>query len=148
MYPYALLAGLLLLFAYLTSANIDLALAQREDAQQQHMAGQLKAYGSFVAAYAQANPSASGAVADAAAGVPAWLTRPAGMQNRVQSGRAYIFWSASSEAEAFAIARECGFGLTCGVTRSGSIVLPGEATPLSVALPGGIPASGAVVLIL
>lgn len=145
---YALLLGLLLLLGATTASNYERTLAENQSTHVEFVAGQLRAYGGYVAAYAHANPSTTGGVSDAAAGVPAWLQRPPSMAGYVRSGQAFIYMPMPSEAEAFRIARACGGGLKCGVTRSRDLYLPGAGTPIISGLPTSIPANRAVVLVL
>lgn len=148
MYPLSILAGLLLLFSFLSVTNFNRSIAENHVTQTNYVGGQLRAYGSFVAAYARANPGASGGVSDASAGVPSWLIKPPGMAGVVTGGRAFIYFVPPTLAEANEIARGCGGSLMCGVTRSSLLYIPGESSPASVTLPAGIPVSGALVLVL
>jgi len=145
---YAFLAGLLLLFGFLSTNNYQRAIDNNNTSYALFVSGQLRAYGSYVAAYARANPGFDGNVTDAAAGVPAWLHRPTGMVGWAKAGKAFAYFAPSTTAQAFEFARNCGGSLTCGVTRSGSLYLPGESSPVSITLPSAIPANGALVLVL
>lgn len=147
MYPLGILAGLLLLYSFLSVSNFNTAIADGKAAHTSYVSGHLRAYGSYVAAYARANPSADGGVSDAAVGVPSWLEKPPGMAGYVTGGRAFVYITPSTIAEANAIARKCGGSLLCGVTRSSSLFVPGAMSPVSVALPSSIPANGALVLV-
>ncbi|MEJ7745707.1 MAG: type IV pilus biogenesis protein PilM [Luteimonas sp.] len=148
MYPIGILAGLLLLYSFISISNFDRAINENRISQTNFVSGQLRAYGSYVAAYARANPSANGSVSDAAAGVPAWLTRPPGMTGLASGGRGYVYFMPYTLAEGNEIARNCGGSLICGVTRSSLLYIPGESTPVPMAMPAGIPANGALVLVL
>lgn len=148
MYPLGILAGLLLLFSFISGSNFNTAIADKRAAHTSYVSGQLRAYGSYVAAYARANPGANGGVSDATVGVPSWLSKPPGMSGYVTGGRAFVYIKPPTIAEANEIARSCGGSLMCGVTRSSSLYIPGESSPASVTLPSSIPVSGALVLVL
>lgn len=145
---YAVLAGLLLLFGFLSVSNFERTMAENHSSHVQFVAGHMRAYGAYVAAYAQANPSANGGVSDAAIALPTWLARPVGMTAYVRSGQAFIYYMPASVAQANEIARSCGGSLKCGVTRSRSLFLPGSSAAVLTGLPTPIPANGALVLVL
>lgn len=146
MYGLSLIAGLLTVFIYLFTTNAAMMAEQQAEAEATIYAGNMTAYGSYVARYAYSNPTYSGTVSDTTANLPNWLIRFPEITNVVSTGTAYLYMVPPSEARGFAIAVAMGGGLHSGLKVSGRLQEPGAASP-SMLLPANIP-DGAVVLVL
>lgn len=104
--------------------------------------------GRYAAAYAGAHDTATGGVSPATVGVPSWYTPYPGIRAYVNSGSAYVYYSATSNpSPAEALTYVAGPGITAGIMASGAIRDgTGRSLPTSVQVPSGIP-DGAMVLV-
>lgn len=124
-----------------------------EDAQAQHIevrvnltSEHLRAYGSFLRAYAHANPGANTQITNnAVLNLPTWYAPRSDIAGGVLNGKAFAYFVPSGDAEGFAIARAGGANSRAGVKVSGALKLPGSGTSAG-ALPSYIP-NGAVVYV-
>lgn len=101
-------------------------------------------YRSYVASFAQANPSFSGQVSNAQASIPNWYTRPASLSNYVTSGRSYIFYSGQLSGLAGALAKKLE-STTVGKNVGGVLHSPNTGNT-GIALPAQVPVSSTVIV--
>lgn len=106
----------------------------------------LRAYGSFVRAYARANPTANTKITNnAVLNLPAWYVPRSDIAGGVLNGQAFAYFVPSGVAEGYAIARAGSPGSRAGVKVAGVLKLPGSGIS-SGALPSYIP-DGSVVYV-
>lgn len=136
----ALTAGYLAL-----STPEDIRRVQRSSADV--LATNLIAYRSAVVSYLNANPSATGTIADASLTFPPGHVRNALWTNLISGGTLYVYsTSATSPGVAEQAWRYNQRALTVGVkSPGGGLLLPGSGTN-SILLPAAIPA-GATVMV-
>ena len=145
MHPLVIIFAVLTLIGITASENFENLIADSREAKVNIDAGRLKAYGSYVRDYRDANPSFSGTASPAAAGMPTWLSRLR-LSHVINGGTAYVFMTVDDSAQALAIASRCGQGLRCGVNASGVLRSPGIASGPSISVPSTVP-NGAAVLV-
>jgi hypothetical protein len=143
MSTFTLIAGMLFVAIALIAGNVTIGLEAQEQQDAIVYAQHIEAYGGFVAGYARSNPTATGSIADATAGVPTWFTRFPAVANVVSAGKAYAWFVPANQAQGFAIARSAR-PFVAGVKIAGRLQPPGE--PVGQVLPSSIP-DGALVVV-
>lgn len=110
-------------------------------------AGSMRIYGVYVNAYAVANPTASGAIADSALGLPAWFNRLNTIQNYVESGKGYVYIPNSNSDLAYRLVKQGGHTTHAGIKVGGNLINPLSKTNYTspYPLPSSIP-DGSVVI--
>lgn len=107
-------------------------------------AGQLAVYGKHVRRYAQAHPSSTGRVSDAALGLPEWFERRDALGNAVLGGVGFVYLAPVDRAEAASIAAAFSPDVRVGVKVGGRLRLHGSQADAGV-VPNVVP-DGAVVV--
>lgn len=105
-------------------------------------------YRNFVTAYALANNTATGTIADSALGLPGWYNRIVSIRNYVENGKGYVYFSQGNQSDmAYAIVKLGNQAINAGIKTNGVLVNPMSTTnyvsPLT--LPAAIP-DGSVVI--
>jgi hypothetical protein len=111
------------------------------------VAANMQIYRNAVLDYTRANPTTTGAVADGALTLPSWYQRLPGIENYVDSGKAYIYYTGKSDALSYKLVELTNRSIFTGVKRGGNLVNPLSTTNITipVALPTAIP-EGSVVI--
>lgn len=117
-------------------------------AQVEVLGGQFLAYRSAALAYARANPTATGNVADSALALPNWLAKPSEFQAYVHAGESFVYFLPGTPRPSLA---DMGLYHEGGVVSSVGVALGGKLTSstskvVGRALPVVIP-NGAIVYV-
>lgn len=139
-----MVVAMLFVAVALIAGNIEVTAASQNRQDAAIYAQHMSAYGGFVARYARSNPTATGAIADATAGVPNWFARFPAVANVVSAGIAYAYFVPATRAQGFAIAGAVPRPFVAGVKIAGRLQPPGG--PVGPVLPAAIP-DGAVVFV-
>ncbi|WP_165590437.1 type IV pilus biogenesis protein PilM [Bordetella pseudohinzii] len=120
----------------------------QSSAQVEVLGGQFLAYRAAVVAYARANPSATGTVADGALQLPDWLAKPQEFRAYVQTGESFSYFLPPTPRPSIAdlgLYPDGGIVSSVGVAVNGRLV-SGTSAAAGRALPIGIP-DGAIVYV-
>jgi hypothetical protein len=112
------------------------------------ISGNMMVYRSYVTAYAVANSTVTGTIADSALSLPTWYNRITSIQNYIEAGKGYVYFSVGNQSDlAYAIVKLGNQAINAGSKTNGILVNPmsttNYVTPLS--LPAAIP-EGSVVI--
>lgn len=110
------------------------------------IAGNMIVYRNAVSPYAHNNPTAVGTINDSALNLPTWYQRIAGVNNYVNTGTGYVYFSTSRPELAYQILKATHNTINIGIKQGGYLINPLSTTNYSAptALPAAIP-DGSVV---
>lgn len=124
--------------------QVDHTHASQRTGYAQVIVGNMMEYRNGVAAYAQAHPTATGAVADTNLALPTWFHRMSEVGNYVAGGQAYVYYVPSRmDGEASQLLQQTNGDLLAGINQNGRL-FNSAAGLTSIAVPSAIP-QGAVV---
>ena len=111
------------------------------------IAGSMQVYRNSVLAYAQANPSVSGAVPDGNLALPSWYARLNGISNYISTGKGYVYYTGRSPELAYQVLKATNNSINVGINQGGNLANPISTTntTIPIALPGAIP-NGSIVI--
>lgn len=107
-------------------------------------AGNLMVYHNQVTAYAEANPSASGSVADTALSLPTWYQKTPNAGNYLQAGTRYVYLASPLPGVVGALAQRTE-SITVGINNAGYLTSP-RAGQTGIPVPAQVPL-GALVIV-
>lgn len=113
-------------------------------AQASTIATNMLVYKSAATAYATANPTYTGSIADTSLSLPTWFAKTQGINNYIEGGTAYIYYTSATPGLADQLLQVTNNSITTGFKRGGHLVNPFVYTT-SISLPATIP-DNAVVL--
>lgn len=137
---------LVLLFVVSVLVRFDHVHQQSAQDAEEAMAqvGSLLVYRNQVTAYAQANPSFTGAVDDSLLGLPSWYQKTPGAGNYLQAGISYVYLPSPLPGVVGLLARRTESS-TVGTNQTGQLSSP-RVGSTGIALPAQVP-QGAVVMV-
>ena len=135
---------LLILFASLFGSNQAHQKQTLQEAEIDAVAGNLMIYRNVVSAYAEANPTTTGAVADATLGLPTWYQRQPGMGNYLVGGKSYVFYTTILPGLVGTLA-ERSQSMSIGINSGGWLRSP-IAGNTGIPLPAQVPQSAVVII--
>lgn len=120
---------------------------RQESAQSVGLANNMMVYAQHVKAYARANPTVIGPVADSSLGLPGWYTKALALQNYVNAGAGYVYTTGPGMDLAHSVVIESKYRLPVGINTSGTLLRPHSSTNSShpISIPSAIP-SGSIVI--
>lgn len=133
----ATFVGSLLMY---NTETLSVANAQGEMAA---ISGNMAVYHGYVVTYAQANVGVTGAVSDAALGLPSWFNKTSGVANYVTGGKGYVYYTNAPGELAYQLLKDTNNSIYVGIKQSGYVTSPLSGTS-SIAVPAAIP-DGVVV---
>lgn len=142
MMPWILV--LTLFFLQVQTSNTRNQQAAYLSAQASTIATNMMVYKSAATAYATANPTYTGSIADSSLSLPTWFTKVQGVSHYITGGAAYVYYTAATPGLADQLLRMTNNSITTGFAHGGQLVNPFVYTT-SISLPATIP-EGAVVL--
>lgn len=103
-------------------------------------------YRNAVSPYARDNPTVDGTVTDSALGLPMWYQRIGGVNNYVNAGTGYVYFSSNRPELTYQILKASHNAITTGIKQGGHLINPLNTTNYStpITLPSAIP-DGSVV---
>jgi hypothetical protein len=115
-----------------------------EAAEVSAQAGSLMVYRNYVATYAEANPSASGSVADTALSLPTWYQKTPNAGNYLQAGTRYVYLTSPLPGVVGSLAQRTE-SITVGINNAGYLTSP-RAGQTGIPVPAQVPL-GALVIV-
>lgn len=107
------------------------------------ISGNMLVYRNHVVAYAVAHPTATGEIADASLGLPAWFKKSQDVKNYVTGGRGYVYYTATQDGQTSELLRSSKGDALIGMKRGGMLFNPTLGV-VSLALPTAIPEDAVV----
>lgn len=147
MYGIALTFTLLAAVFFLSVTGSTQMAAQAHAQNVQFLAENVSVYTGFAKRYVTANPGFTGAVSDAAAGLPSWYGKQEGMSLYVASGKAYVYLRNVEQDDLYQAAdyiRERTKLASWGIKQAGKIT---TADGVTVIIPTQVP-DGSFVYVL
>ncbi|WP_199030756.1 type IV pilus biogenesis protein PilM [Ralstonia sp. ASV6] len=136
----------LLMMLFLTNLMVSMVVTTNarikiDQAEVSATAQNMVVYGAYASKYAAANPTFTGAAANAAIGFPTWYIPPATIKNYMVSGKAYVYYTGLLTGIPYYIVQSSQDGFRAGYNNNGvftSPVVPAAQTA-SVTIPAGVP---------
>lgn len=123
---------------YLTAQNLSEA---GKKGEVMALSGNMAVYQSYVVAYAQSNPTATGSIPDASLGLPAWFNKDSRLLNYVSGGKGYTYVSNAPAELSYQLLQDTNNSIFVGVVTAGNVTNPmsGSSTiPIPAAIPNGV----------
>lgn len=143
---------ILVVVLFLAALIGGIAVSQQEERTAQDrqgvsdaVVGSMMVYRNRVSAFASANPTHTGEVANSSLNLPAWFTPIDGVRNYVTSGQGYVYFQPGNteSGQAYDLMKQTKNNIMAGIKRSNVLYNPIAGTTM-LALPSAIP-EGAVV---
>ena len=142
--PYVLIGLLAVFLSGIFTSVISFEQKTSTQTEATAISGNMMVYRNFVTAYAVANNTITGTVADSALGLPGWYNRIVTVRNYVENGKGYVYFFEGNQSDmAYAIVKLGKQAVNAGIKTNGLLVNPMSSTTL--ALPAPIP-DGSVVI--
>lgn len=146
--PYVLIGLLAVFLSGIFMSVISFEQKTSTQTEATAISGNMMVYRNFVTAYAMANNTITGTVADSVLGLPGWYNRIGTVRNYVENGKGYVFFFEGNQGDtAYAIVKLGNQAINAGIKKNGFLVNPMSTTNYvsPLALPASIP-DGSVVI--
>ena len=142
---YIVFIAIALLLGHLTMATTDARRLEADRTETVAIVGNMAVYRTYVARYAEANPTVTGQVADNQLGLPSWFRRVNGVSNYIAAGKAYVYYQGGKPLAAKLLYEQAGKSVLVGVKRDGRLYHP-ISGDTSIPIPANIPEGSVVYL--
>lgn len=146
--PYVLIGLLAVMLSGIFTSVNNFEQKTSTQAEAKAISGNMMVYRNYVTAYAVANNTVTGTIADSALALPGWYNRIVSIRNYVENGKGYVYFFQGNQGDmAYAIVKLGNQAINAGIKKNGILVNPMSSTNYvsPVSLPSAIPDDSVVI---